>query len=414
MSIELSMLNLFCGSREIEMAHYGYIDTLDNMERELKLLFGLVHTYYKEYETDSIGQDELLNFYDVKYPKAKAREMHVDLIKGSFEVKVSPELVKKSLDQMIERHTATKIINKLLPVMEGQQFDVLDSIRTDVDEYVELLHNPPDSISVPVPCTLSVQALVDQEILDDGYSWHLPLLTKIIGGVRMKTLGLIYAYVDSGKTSFSLAAAAAFAKIFAGGPSRIAYAGNEESAERLRLRFVQALTNWNRSTIRDNAVQADDMAMVNGLTNVDIFDDITSGAQIKHIVKHYNPSILFVDQATDVDVNTKRKSDGVDYLKILFKWYRRLSSINNIAIITVAQGVATAENAQWLKLSDIYYSKVAIQGSLDYAIGIGRKLDDPAMEDLRFINIPKNKLADGDGGKFTTHFTRQTCYWSEV
>ena len=75
-----------------------------------------------------------------------------------------------------------------------------------------------------------------------------------------------------------------------------------------------------------------------------------------------------------------------------FKWYRKLAIQNDMAIIGVSQGIGSAENTKWLKLSDIYGSRVAIQGSLDYAIGIGRTIDDPTEEDLRFINIPKNKL----------------------
>ena len=61
MSIELAILKLFCDKREIEITHYGYIKDMDNIERELKLLFNLVHLYYEEYETDSISKEELLN-----------------------------------------------------------------------------------------------------------------------------------------------------------------------------------------------------------------------------------------------------------------------------------------------------------------------------------------------------------------
>jgi hypothetical protein len=91
-----------------------------------------------------------------------------------------------------------------------------------------------------------------------------------------------------------------------------------------------------------------------------------------------------------------------------------LAGTYNCAIIGVAQGVGDAERTKWLKLSDIYGSRVAIQGALDYALGIGRILDDPAQEDLRFINVPKNKLHDGHGAKFTTHFQRTICRFQEV
>jgi hypothetical protein len=46
MSIELSILNLFCKDREVETINYGYIKTLPNLEKELNTLFKLVHAYY--------------------------------------------------------------------------------------------------------------------------------------------------------------------------------------------------------------------------------------------------------------------------------------------------------------------------------------------------------------------------------
>jgi hypothetical protein len=415
MSIELSILNLFCKDREVETINYGYIKTLPNLEKELNTLFKLVHAYYKEHDkVDAVNKDELFNFYEIKFPKARDRDLHVELINRAYDIEIQPDLVKQSLDQVIERHTATMIVNKLLPVMEGEKYGILESITGDVDNYIDLLHNPPDSLVVPTPCGMSIEDLVAQEIHDAGIPWHLPILDNIIGGLRMKTLGLIYAFVDSGKTSFALSAAAAFAAAFAGTTDRIAYAGNEEAAPRLKLRFIQALLNWTRGQISAQTQDALQHADEHGLNNVDIFDSVTTGHQVEYILKEYAPKILFVDQATDVDIDTKRKSDGVEYLKQLFKYYRRLAGTYNCAIIGVAQGVGDAERTKWLKLSDIYGSRVAIQGALDYALGIGRVLDDPAQEDLRFINVPKNKLHDGRGDKFTTHFQRTICRFQEV
>ena len=413
MSVELSILKLFCESREIESTHFGYIKVVSNMEREIKLLFNLINSYYKDYEVNSISKDDLISYYEIKYPKAKERNMHLELIKSAFALEVSSDLVKISLDQLLEKHTATTIVNKLIPVMEGEKYEVLETIRSDIDSFIDLLHNPPDSLVVPEPCRLTTQELIEQEIMDDGIPWHIRSVTNIVNGIRRKTLGLIYAFVDSGKTSFAFGACSAFAQHLVG-DQNICYAGNEEDAPRMRLRFIQALLNKTRSQIACDGEEADRMAIDRGLNRVNIFDSITTGEQIQYIIKEYQPTILFIDQATDVEIDTRRKREGVDYLKALFKWYRRLANKHDCAIVGVSQGVGLAENTQWLKLSDIYGSRVAIQGALDYAIGIGRKIDDPVSEDLRFINIPKNKLHDGEGGKFVVNFQRQICKWEEV
>lgn len=412
-SVELSIIKLFCDSREIESTHFGYIKVVGNMEKEIKLIFNLIDAYYKDYEDSNITKDDLISYYEIKYPKAKERNMHLDLIASAFALEVSSDLVKLSLDQLVEKHTVTTIVNKLIPVMEGEKYGVLESVRGDIDTFIDLLHNPPDSLVVPEPCRMTTQELIEQEIMDEGIPWHIRSVTNIVNGIRRKTLGLIYAFVDSGKTSFSFGACASFAQHLTDAEN-ICYAGNEEDAPRMRLRFIQALLHKTRGQIACDGDEADRMAIEAGLNRVNIFDSITTGEQIQYIIKEYQPTILFIDQATDIEIDTKRKREGVDYLKALFKWYRRLANKHDIAVVGVSQGVGLAENTQWLKLSDIYGSRVAIQGALDYAIGIGRKIDDPVSEDLRFINIPKNKLHDGEGGKFVVNFSKQQCLWEEV
>jgi hypothetical protein len=414
MSVELGILRLFCDDIKHYKEYHVYINSIKNLEREISYLFQLVEMYYTAYETPAITEDELVNCFNLNMPNAKEKELYYELIHTAFQMDVNEDLMKDLLDQLIEKHYATSIINKLIPTMEGSQYGTLHDIRSDIDEYINLLNNPPEEMKVPEPCEMSVEELIEQEILDEGLPWHLGPLTDIIGGVRAHTLGLIYAYVDSGKTSFALAAAAHQAKLLSETDSIIAYAGNEEKAPRLLLRFMQFSLGKTRTQMVAMGGDATEQLKKNGLDRVKIFDDILTGDQIVHILEEYNPYILFVDQATDVDVKLTRKAEGIDYLKALFKWYRRLANKHDCAIIGVSQGVGEAENKKWLKLSDIYGSRVAIQGALDYGIGIGRRVDDPAKADLRYINIPKNKLHDGAGGKFVVHFTRDTCLWRIV
>ena len=336
MSVELSIIKLFCDNREIESTHFGYIKVVGNMEKEIKLIFNLINSYYKDYEDNYITKDDLISYYEIKYPKAKERNMHLDLISSAFALKVSPDLVKISLDQMVEKHTATTIVNKLIPVMEGEKYEVLETIRSDIDNFIDLLHNPPDALVVPEPCRMTTQELIEQEIMDEGIPWHIRSVTNIVNGIRRKTLGLIYAFVDSGKTSFSFGACAAFAKHLVN-EQNICYAGNEEDAPRMRLRFIQALLHKTRGQIACDGDEADRMAIEAGLNRVNIFDSITTGEQIQYIIKEYQPTILFIDQATDVDIQTNRKREGVDYLKALFKWYRRLANKHECAIVGVSR-----------------------------------------------------------------------------
>ena len=119
---------------------------------------------------------------------------------------------------------------------------------------------------------------------------------------------------------------------------------------------------------------------------------------------------MFIDQATAIELEGK-KEEGVAKLESLFRWLRKAGNIHDVGIIGIAQAVGEAEDTKYLKLSDIYGSRVSIQGALDWACGIGRKLNNPDDDQLRYLNIPKNKLADGDSGRFPVHFENHTCHW---
>ena len=133
---------------------------MDNLERELKQLYGLVAQYYEDYETDHISKDDLLNFYELKNPKARDQKLIVDLIHSAFAIDLNEDLIKDMLDQVLEKHQATKIINTLLPVMEGEKYGVLPDIKEQVESYLTLLHNPPEALTVPEPCMMDLSELV--------------------------------------------------------------------------------------------------------------------------------------------------------------------------------------------------------------------------------------------------------------
>jgi KaiC/GvpD/RAD55 family RecA-like ATPase len=379
----------------------------------VRLLFRLVHDYYERYPTaKSVSSEELKAFYDFQYPSAQEKDFHISLINEAFSLDVRPELAQDMLEHMVERHFASGLVSKLLPVVEGSKYGVVPELYTDVEEYHSLMANPPVKEGILTPNTMSVAELIAEELAEEGLDWHIPALTNTIGKVRRKTLGLIYAFVDSGKTSFALSAASAFAKQLSTTEECIVYAGNEEGASRVNFRFTQALLNITKTQFKADPVQTERERQEKGWSRVRIFDSVSRVSHVRKLLEEYRPLIMFIDQATKVDAETQDKE--VTAIRKLFNQYRELAKMYDCAIIGVTQGVGDAENKKWLKLSDIYGSRVAIQGELDYAIGIGRIVDDPAKEHTRFINVPKNKLHDGEGAKIITTFIKDRCLWRPV
>jgi hypothetical protein len=380
------------------------------MERDLKILFRLVSDYYEKYpEETSIDENALKAFYDYQYPSSREKPEFDALIMRIFQVDAKEGLVRDLLEQLIEKHHAAAIVNKLLPVMEGRKFGVLQTLDSDIEAFLAKLANPPTDTNLLVPCQLSVADLVHQEINATGLRWPLDGLNYTIGGVRPKTLGIIFAYVDVGKTSFGVASAAHFCRQLLDTDECVVYAGNEESASRLSLRITQAFLTCLRGDIKNDPEWAEEMRQREGYGRIKILDNVVNMSQITKILETYSPRVLFVDQGTKIE--TKVRDNEVRATQQLFNFYRESAKRYDCSIICLAQAVGEAENKKWLRLSDIYSSRVAIQGELDYAIGIGRRIEDAHTEQIRYFHVPKNKMLEGESAKFPVTFVREKCLW---
>lgn len=412
MGIELKILRLFCSDRVIHDKYSKVITEIKNVDREIKLLFNLVGAFYEHYiDAEFISIDDLTTFYEIQYPISRDKEVHTLLIKEVFSVEINNVLAQDLLEQMMERHFASQMVNKLIPVVEGNKYGVLPSLKHEFEGFIELMTNPPVEAQELVPNTVPLGDMID-ELNNEGLGWHIKELDNIIGRVKRKTFGLMYAFVDTGKTSFGMAAAASFARQLVGTDECIVYAGNEEAGNRLNLRLTQALLNITRGTLLQNPEKYTEERLTVGFDKVHIFDQITSIKHIERLMDMYHPYVVFVDQSTNIE-HAKNERD-IEATKSLFREYRNLTKQYNCSIIGLTQGTGDAENKKWLKLSDIYGSRVAIQGALDYGIGIGRIIDDASKDNQRFLNVSKNKLLDGEGGKIVTVFHRDTCKWEQV
>jgi hypothetical protein len=417
MSSELAVIKLFCTDRTLFDTYYSYTQSLKNLERELKLILRLVADFYKKYDALAISQSDLLVFYDVQYPQNKDRSIYRDIITGIFAVEANPDVAGDLLEQIMEKYYASAIVSKLIPVVEGNKFGVLDTLETDVKEYVSKMRNPTTIVNALLPFERTVDELTSLVYPEGGLNWITPTLTRTIGPIMKGSLGTIFAYVDSGKTSFGIANFVQFAQQLKETSENIVYAGNEESASRLAFRMTQAMLKKTRQEIMSDTHGASTTRLESGWSRIKLFDNITTTSQVTHILEEYQPTLLFIDQGTKIHLDGGRAftdSSEVSQLQYLFNFYREAAKEYEVAIVILAQAVGEAENKRWLKLSDMYGSRVSIQGELDYAIGIGRIVDDPTKEDLRFMHVCKNKLLDGASCKFTTYFVKEKCEWREV
>jgi hypothetical protein len=413
MSVELAVLRLFCDDRQLHDMYHPYLSSLRNLERELKVIARLVHDFYDRHDALAISKEDLLIYFDVQYPNNKDRMVYRELIHAIFSTHANPDVARDLLEQVMEKHYAAELISKLMPVIEGNKFGILSTIEPDLKEYLLKMKNPPGTVGLE-PFEKSLEDLAALVYPEGGLNWLCHPLMRTIGPVMRGTLGAIFAYVDGGKTSFGVRNLVHFAEQLKDTEEILIYAGNEEAASRVAMRATQAATNMTRQEILSDTTRASSVRATKGWSRIKLFDNITSSMQVSSLLQQYQPTVLFIDQGTKVTVPGAKEANDVAQLQDLFNFYREAAKQYNTAIICLAQATGEAENKKWLKLSDMYGSRVSMQGELDYAIGIGKILEDPAREHVRYIHVPKNKLLDGEKCKFMTAFTKEKCQWQDL
>ena len=415
MQTELAILKLFCDSRETCEKYYPYVKGVKNLEREIKTLFSLIHDFYSRYaDQNSVDQSSFGAYFDYQYPASKDRGVYRELISSAYSTNSRLDIIQDLLEQMMERHFATVMVNELIPVVEGTKYGVLPKLRKTLEDFTAQMRNPPEESRAITPYECTVAELMSMESDSAGPMWPLPSLTATIGRVRRQTNGLVFAYVDSGKTSFGVKCLTSFAQQLKDTQDIILYCGNEEAAHRVAKRGAQSAAGMDHRELDADPEKAQEILRQNGWDRIKLFDSITHTMHLEHLFKEYNPHIVFVDQGTKVRGAARGDASEVREVQELFNWYREKAKEYNLAIISLCQAVGDAENKKWLKLSDIYGSRVSIQGELDYAIGIGRVADDVTKEDVRYFHVSKNKLLNGDSVKFAAHFERHKCGWEEI
>ena len=405
----LHIIKLFAEKKGVFEKNHHLFSTLPNLDKEIKLLINLMQKYYEQYpEHKYIGPVEFQNFYDLQYPNSRDRDTYHELISMSHEAQVSTSIMSDIMEQGVEMAYAQDIVAKLVPVMKGDKFGVLSSIKDQIEAFHQHLKNPPKDQTRLEPSTLSPTELVFSSLHPEGAPWLVETLNMIIGPVQLKTLGTIFGFVESGKTSFVLANLVAIAYHYRETGEMICYLGNEEASRRIHERLLTAFLGKSKQELKENPnINVDNEAGEMGFHRIKVFDQIKHIKQIRKCLDEWGPKVIVIDQGAKVAHDVKGKEQ--DGIRILYNIYRDMAVEYNCAIITIEQGVGEAENRQWLRLSDIYNSRVGLQGELDYAVGIGKIIEQKGRENLRYFHVSKNKLFNGDNAKFAMYFDKEKC-----
>jgi replicative DNA helicase len=415
MSIELNILKTICINRPLFEKYNPYVTRETGLDKEIKVLFYVVQKYYDKYKKQYITKNDICLMFEHMYPQSKDRHIYMEVIDRMWSLEPNPDLIEDNLEAMMEKHTANDIINKLAEVVEGNKTGTLPEIQDILDDHVKKLRNPPKESTDLEAWDGTVEDLVKKVYNVSGYKFPkaLPRLDHYIGTLPPKKLGAIFAYSDRGKTSFGIRCAVTFAWQMEQGTdpdAKVAYCGNEEDADTIALRMVCGCTSTHRDLVAKNYKWYDKEARRYGFNRIKIYDRVTHIKQVEKLLDKVRPKVMFIDQGTKIAVGYGPASGDVKDLQILFNIYRELAKQYDCTIICLAQANGSKQDAKLLTLADIYGSRIAIQGELDFAIGIGGLSEDHKQyeqyKNSRWFNVCKNKLKNGDKGACHSTFDK--------
>ena len=295
-------------------------------------------------------------------------------------------------------------------VLESNKSGQLAKVQDIIDQYFGILRNPPTkSVEQYV---LDLDSLIQDEIISTGIPFVNPTATSLIKGMREGQLGLIYAYTDTGKTSYGVANICSVASYLQSNNIErpCMYCGNEEQIKRATLRSIQCMTNWTNDEIARNKKSVSSIIKKHGFNKILWFDQVNDTTKIEKLLIEHSPRVMFIDQGTKVDVAGSKK-EGVNALEETFNIYREMAKRYRTTIVCMAQGGDSCFEKKYPTLRDLYGSKSAIQGELDWAISIGVDTSDVQYADWRYFNITKNK---GNKGTYACRFDTKRCQFTEV
>lgn len=240
--------------------------------------------------------------------------------------------------------------------------------------------------------TDDINEILNNTVRKQGLRWRLDSLNKSLGSLRKGDFGFVFARPETGKTTFLASEVACMAQqLISSQPSKesILWFNNEEQGEKVKARCYQAALGATMAQISKTPERAQTSYIEKTGGRIKIYDSAYIQRKTVEALCHQeNPSLIIFDQIDKIKGFSEDREDLV--LGKIYQWARELAK-EYAPVIGICQANGTAENERWLTMAHVSNATTSKQAEADFIVGIG-KIHDPGFENIRFINISKNKL----------------------
>lgn len=353
-----------------------YLDASDFPE-ELQNIYRAVEGFHKT----SDGDISVLDLAGLLYTPNPAKMEVINTSLDTLEKVVPNEELTLDLINKIKR---TKVLREL----SLAAYEAAEGRKTyeSVQEVLSQLDKPDVEEEEDDFVEEGLSDLIEQTYKQPGLRWRMDCLNKSLGSLRQGDFGFVFARPETGKTTF-LASEVSFMAEQTDRP--VIWFNNEEGGKKVKIRVYQGSlgVELDQLAVDPDGKETEYLARTGNRIKIVDRKAITK-TFVENILKKYKPALVLFDQ---IDKIMGFKADREDLmLGAIYQWARELAK-QYCPIIGICQSDGTGENVRYLTMSHVANSKTAKQAEADWILGIGC-IHDTGWEEIRFLNISKNKL----------------------
>lgn len=367
---------------------------LKEFSPEVKLIFNEISEFYAtDLGSGNVDVEILISRLERRLPNPKHATQCVGIVKSLPDVS-GTNVVR----EVLEVRATSKGLELASAIAGGKP---LSETKLLAESYLKIaetdsLENESEEIT-----NVSIQELVSRRLDASRIIQLAPkaLNDRLDGGALPGHHVLVFAPTEMGKTLFVINAVAHFLRQ----GLRTLYVGNEDPADDIILRLASRISGNDKFAIKANPEDTQRILDSSGWSNF-VFADLAPGTfpRIERLVKKHTPSVLVLDQLSNINVTVSKSESKTGSLEQAAKEARAIAKRNGLLVISVTQAADSATGRAVLGRGDVHNSNIGIPGQVDLMLGIGA---DASMEQrgLREISIVKNKIS-GNHDHFTVRF----------
>lgn len=362
-----------------------YIDVKD-LTQELQGIYRTIAVYYSDNDA-ALSVEDVANYFFATSPKDK--DFYVGVFDNLKTIEVATDSVVALAKSLKRASVLRKLAETSYEASEGKQAAV-EAVKALYGQLEELDSHPDDQISEWEFVTDDLHSLIVTTVDTPGLRWRLDSLNKHLGSIRKGDFGFVFARPETGKTTFlasEISYMAEQAKSAGQGP--VLHINNEESHEKVKLRYYQATLGATLEQLYSNEATAYKTFQEKVGGHI-LIPKVTSYSRkdVERLCEQVKPGLLIFDQIDKIN----GFDDDRDDLRLgaIYQWARELAK-EYCPTIGICQADGSGEGNKWLTMGNVANAKTSKQAEADFILGIG-KLHDPGYEKLRFFHLSKNKL----------------------